>query len=88
MIEHKTILTPSLIVYTAEIVDAVKQGWEVDLENNAPVIIHQYEAHLSREYDENAVEQPPKPHFTEVRAQNAAKARAARAEKAAQKEKE
>ena len=87
MIEYKTILTPSHIVEVLELLEAGAQGWKMD-DSNPPTDFLQKEVHLWREYDENAVEQPPKLHFTEIRAQNAAKARAARAEKAAQKEKE
>ena len=87
MQERKTIYTPSFIVYTAELAELVREGWEVDLETDAPVAGLQYYASLFREFDENAVDQPPKMHFTEVRANNAAKAREAKAaKKAAQQE--
>ena len=83
MLERKMILTPNHIIYTQEVLEAGRDGWQLE-ETYAGL---QYYASLFREFDENAIDQPPKMHFTEVRANNAAKAREAKAaKKAAQQE--
>lgn len=88
MLEYKEILEPAFIVLQIKVNEAKDEGWDLCLESGRqPQDGLLYSVWMFREFDENAVDQPPKMHFTEVRANNAAKAREAKAaKKAAQQE--
>lgn len=75
------VLNPSLPEFIQELIALTSDGWEIDEENPPRVVMWQYEAHLWRnptEAQRNA--QPPL-----TKAESLAKARAVKAEKAAQR---
>lgn len=82
MKQTKVILENSLPVFGYMLQELVQEGWEIDPDMPPTTFGIAYEVGMMREFDESLVDQPTK-HYTEVRAENAAKARASKAEKAA-----
>lgn len=76
----KAVANPNLEIFISELIDLVKQGWEIDPSNPPAQWGYMYECTMLR--DEDIVD-PPAPM---TRAEILAKARAARANKNAQKQ--